>query len=498
MRLNLMNIKWFSKKSLYLVIWIGCTIPCTVQPEQPGALSIHRKRLQKRIESILKLKSRGLRAGIMVTSLDSGEVLYSQSPDLALIPASVNKILTGYTALRVLSPMGTFKTQIYAVQPIRKGVLTGELYLKGGGDPSLVSERMWMLVNEFLRSGIKKITGNIIGDASYFDRERTPKTRPTYLQDQAYNAPVGALSFNFNTTTIFVQAGPARKSRPIVYSDPQNDYIDMVNQATTGSRRSKFTLSASRIKHLKGDLGDTVLLRGNMPLGFREVRYYRNIVNPTLYTCHMFQQFLERRKVKILGNVLEGKVPKNAKLLLDFRSLPLWQVVWGMNKFSNNFVADQILKKIGAEVWGPPGTLEKGIRAIQTELVKIGIPKNSYTIADGSGLTRQSRISARQVLTVLKAAYKDFSIAPEFISSLGVAGVDGTVRRRFLNSKAENLVRVKTGSLDGVASLAGYTPSADGEMLVFVILLNDPKGKYGKMTHWVDQIALAARQFTRN
>lgn len=484
---------------LWPVVLIACRLAVAGDPPVSEALGRGRVQLEKRIESILTLKKRSnLQAGISVVSLTKGDVVYSHDADRLLVPASVNKILTAYSFLKRIKPTGTFKTSIYSVQPIKEGTLTGDLYLVGGGDPSLVSERMWMMVNDLLRKGIKKIAGNIIGDASYFDTEGTPKTRPTYLKDEAYNAPIGALSFNFNTTTIFVNPSPFPNTPPVVYIDPENSYIDVVNQATTGSQSSKYSLNVSRIDHMKGDLGDTILLRGNVPLGFRELRYYRNIVNPTLYTCQMFREFLERRNVQVTGNVVEGKLPSSAKLLIEFDSLPAWQVVWGMNKFSNNFVADQIMKKLGAEVAGPPGTLEKGIQGIQEEMEKIGIARNSYTIADGSGLTRQSALTANQIVTVLKAAHRDFAISPEFISSLGVAGADGTVKRRFSSTEAQDVLRAKTGTLDGVAALAGFTPSADGELFAFAILLNDKKGKYGRMTDWVDQVALAISQFTRN
>ncbi|NBT58747.1 D-alanyl-D-alanine carboxypeptidase/D-alanyl-D-alanine-endopeptidase, partial [bacterium] len=183
--------------------------------------------------------------------------------------------------------------------------------------------------------------------------------------------------------------------------------------------------------------------------------------------------------------------------VLEFDSQPLWQIVWGLNKFSNNFVADQLMKKIGAEMWGPPGTLQKGLATVQDVLEDIGISKNAYTIADGSGLTRSTQVTPRQILRVLVSAHRDFGIYPEFLSSLGVSGEDGTLRNRLPTSAGMNVLRGKTGSLDGVASLAGYVPSKDGELLAFAILLNDPQVKYGKMTGWVDQIARGIRDITR-
>lgn len=484
-------------RSLLLVAW---TLVLASPTERIQFKSAHStpaiSRLRKAMDSAIPAK-KDLEAGAIAVSLDSNEIVYQRNESQLLIPASVSKVFTAYAALKRLKPSGTFKTQLYIVGPVGDGRLNGDLYIKGGGDPSLVSERMWMIVNEFLRSGIKTITGNIVGDSSYYDEETRPQSRPRYLKDQAYNAPVGALSFNFNTTTVYVKPGEKVENAPIVYTDPRNSYIEIVNQATTGKAGSKNTIVTSRIKEVKGDIGDTVLLRGSIPADHAEIRYYRNIVNPTLYATHMFKTFLEAREVKVGGHALEGRVPENAKQILEFDSPPMWQIVWGMNKFSNNFVADQVLKKIGAEIWGSPGTLSKGVSAVEELLEDTGIARKTYQIQDGSGLTRNTRVSALQVLTVLVAAYRDFAIAPEFLASLGTAGEDGTLRRRFPNSNAKSVLRAKTGSLDGVDALAGYTVSADKEKIAFVILLNNPGVKYGKMTAWVDRAANALSQFSR-
>ncbi len=453
--------------------------------------------LKSKVESILP-KGKDLKYGILLTSIDTGEVLFEKNADELLIPASTNKIFTAYTALKKLKPNATFKTYVLINSPVRNFQLGGDLYIKGGGDPSLVSERLWMLVNEFVRAGIKTVKGNIIVDSSYYDSVRTPESRPKYLKDQAYNAPVGALSFNFNTTTVYVRPNEQSGQPPVVYTDPENTYIDVVNQATTGKAGSQNTLNVNRTEFVKGDIGDTVLLRGSIPVDGKEQHFYKNIVNPALYTGHMVKTFMEQRGLRVEGTVKEGSVPSEAKQILEFESQPLWQVIWGMNKFSNNFVADQTLKKLGAETWGPPGTLEKGVTVVQDMLQEIGIPKNTYEIHDGSGLTRQTKVTSRQIVKVLSAAYKDFAVFPEFISSLVIAGEDGTLRRRFPTSQSEAIqLRAKTGTLDGVAALAGYTVSQENELLGFAIILNDSKGKYGKMSPWIDKIALEFHKYSR-
>lgn len=456
--------------------------------------------LAKEIEGIIQPKKNSqLEHGIIVQSMEKGDTIFESNADTLLIPASVNKIVTGYAALKRLKPTATFKTSVWVTGSQRDGTLLGDLYLKGGGDPSLVSERMWMLVNDLYRSGIRTVSGNLVGDSSYYDLERTPDTRPTYLKDQAYNAPVGALSFNFNTTTIYVRPGERVGQQPIVFVDPQNPYIDIVNQAKTGAVGSTNTVTGMRLDYVKGVLGDTVLLRGSLPIDGGELRFYRNIVNPSLYAGHMFKTFLEARGIKIQGNIVEGTIPATARQILEFDSLPLWQIVWGMNKFSNNFVADQVVKKLGAEGAGQPGTLQKGILAIERALDEIGVRRGTYRVVDGSGLTRNTRFTARQLLTVLRAAYKDFSLSHEFVSSLAIAGEDGSLRRRFssISERDGAFLRAKTGSLDGVSTLAGYTTSADGENLAFVILLNDRKMKYGSMIGWRDRIAEAIHRYAR-
>lgn len=454
-------------------------------------------KLKQSIESVIPASAqKNLNYGILAVSLDNGDILYEKNSETKLVPASTCKVFTSYVALKKLKPTSTFKTWVYAVGPTKDGKLQGDLYLKGGGDPSFVSERLWMLINDLRRSGIRQVAGNIVVDASYFDEETRPESRPKYLKDQAYNAPVGALSFNFNTTTVFVRPADKPGVTPIVYTDPENAYIEIVNQAKTGKAGSTNDLRVNRTDYVKGDVGDVVLLRGSIPTDAKEMRFYRNIVNPSLYAGHMVKSFMQQRGMTVEGNVTEGKVPEGAKQLVEFESLPLWQVVWGMNKFSNNFVADQLLKKVGAEVWGAPGTLQKGISALEDSLEDIGIPRKSYVIQDGSGLTRQTRVTPNHLVTVLKSAWKDFSISSEFSSSFGIAGEDGTLRNRFPSS-TRGFIRAKTGTLDGVTALAGYLQTVDGEMVAFAILLNDPKNKYGRMTGWTDQITTLLTRFSR-
>ncbi|NBX93984.1 MAG: D-alanyl-D-alanine carboxypeptidase/D-alanyl-D-alanine-endopeptidase [Proteobacteria bacterium] len=491
------------KHSLKVILLCSAPILCVLgwgadtSRTQPELTQI-REKVTKWVDQVIPpKKSKEIKVGIIVGSVSTGEILFERNSESLFIPASVSKIFTSYSVLKRLKPNFTFKTGIFVSGSVNDGKLSGDLYVRGSGDPSLVSERMWLLVNEFVRSGIKTIQGNIIIDSSYFDSEKNPETRPKYLKDQAYNAPVGAFSFNFNTTTIFVNPADGPGKPPKVYTDPDNSYIDVVNQATTGKPDSSLTIQVSRTEYVKGDLGDTVLLRGSIPMGHKELRFYRNIVNPALYSGHMLKTFMEQRGLRVEGTVVEGSVSPSAKQVIEFESQPLWHIVWGLNKFSNNFVADQLMKKLGAEMWGPPGTLQKGVAAIQDIVEDLGFPKNSFSIVDGSGLTRSTQVTPKMIYQVLLSAHQDFGMYPEFISSLGIAGEDGTLRNRIPGSDNQAPLRGKTGTLDGVSSLAGYVPSKDGELLAFAILLNDPKLQQGRMSGWVDQIAKHFREISR-
>ena len=442
------------------------------------------------IETLDFPRHRGLEAAVSVRALFSGRMVYAFHDAQPLHPASVNKLFTSYAALKVLHPSFQFHTQIFAEGALKGGVLKGNLFVKGFGDPNLVSEQLWRLVNDLRRTGLKRVEGNLIVDSSFFGQSGTPETRPSYLRDQAYNSPIGALSFNFNTTSIFVLPGDTVGALPRVYVDPENPYVDVVNQAKTTAEGVNH-LHVSRLKYVPGDAGDTVLLRGTIPVSSPETVYYRNIVNPALYTGHMLTTFLSDRHITILGNVVEGTVPEHAQLLLDFKSRPLTQLVEDMNKFSNNFMADQLFFRVGAEIYSPPASLSKGQQAMIKVLTEAGLAASEFHIEDGSGLTRHTAVSARAITELLWRAHHDVTLGPEFEASLSLAQEDGTARKRFIGAEVAGKLRVKTGTMDGISALAGLCTNQAKETYLFSIVLNDRRQQWGNMRKWADKIVMA-------
>lgn len=386
-----------------------------------------------------------------------------------MIPASISKIATASAVLAQFPPGYKFKTQLLGASEVKNGILKGPLYLKGGGDPSFVSENMWFLVNAFMRNEIKKIEGDIIVDDSLFDKVRYDGSRQKERVDRAYDSPTGAMSFNWNSVNIFVRSsdkGDAAK----VFIDPENDYIRLVNKAkTVGGSENK--LLADRQEDKKFD-GDLIHVGGSIGQGLKEVVVFKNITQPDLWAGYNLKSFLAQRGVQLTGTIKNGVTPEKAVILAESESKAIEQVVADMNKFSNNYVAEMLTKNLGAAKKAKGASLADGMQVINEHMQSLGIPSGQYRLESPSGLTRENKMSSFAMWKVLQHLRNDFKVQPEFLTSLPIAGVDGTLKKRMKNSKAERWVRAKTGFLTGVVSLAGYAGLEDGRVITFSFVYN--------------------------
>ncbi len=444
------------------------------------------KSFKLRVDDILrKTCPKGARLGLHILSLNKGDVLLDHKGGELFVPASNVKLITTAAALRALGPDYTFKTSLYFEGGRSGGTLKGNLYLKGSGDPTLVSERMWLLARAVGWRGIRRIEGDLVADDGFFEEEEE-RRKPEGIA--AYGAISGALSLNFNVATLYVSPGAKKGNRPIVVLDPESEYLKIENMASTGARGTRLTLRVHR-----ADAGeqDTITLNGRMPLGSRTRRYYVSITHPWQYTARTFKTFLLRRGVSLEGGVRRGRVPPDAELLLVQESRPLSAIIADLNKLSNNFVAEQLLRTLGAEVQGEPGSAEKGLAALRAFLWDLGLPAGSFRLADGSGLSRRNRLSPKALVRVLGHMFGDFRLRPEYVASLSVMGVDGTAERRLGGTPAERRIRVKTGLLHRVQALSGYAVTRRGETLAFSILVNDRSCGYDRIRRLQNALGMA-------
>jgi serine-type D-Ala-D-Ala carboxypeptidase/endopeptidase (penicillin-binding protein 4) len=411
---------------------------------------------------------KGAVVSILIEDLGSGDVLYERGADRLMVPASNMKIVTGTAALRVLGPAFTFDTAVATDASSIGKELQGDLYIVGSGDPSMVSEELWKLTEEIRLLGFERVNGDLVLDAGHFDTLATTSSAVSE-GDRAYDARTGALSLNFNAVAVRTSPGARPGSPAVVRLSPETSFVEIRNKATTTKAGGRTNLNVRRTFE---NGRNVVTVEGSIPAGAGPALSYRNLDDGIGYFGAVLRDFLSRAGVAISGEVVKGRTPPGATVLVTHSSKPLALIVRDLNKFSNNFVAEQLLKEIGARVSGPPGTTGAGTRALGGYLTSAGIDSASFRIVDGSGISRENRLSPRTIVKVLRSALSDFGISYEYGSSLSVSGVDGTLEDRMGFPRLRGEIRAKTGLLDGVTAISGIMETASGERLVFSIMVN--------------------------
>lgn len=412
-----------------------------------------------------------------------GEAVIDHRGQAMMLPASITKIVTASAVLEHLPPGTKFKTRLASSAQVTDGKLKGPIYLVGGGDPSFVSENMWVLVNNFLRTGIKEIEGDIIVDDSMFDTIRYDDSRESTRVDRAYDAPVGAMSFNWNSMNVFVRpAGSGDKAN--VFLDPANDYLVLENKTQTKVKGAP-GIDVDRTWNEKSST-ETVTVRGSIGRDVKEHVVFANISRPDFWAGQNLKAFLAQRGVQVKGVIKTGTVGPTADTLAEVESKPIEFMLADMNKFSNNFVAEMLTKNIAAQT-EKPATLKTGIKKINEHLKDQGFTEKDFVIVNPSGLTRENRMTAQALWKLLIRREKDFTSMPEFMNSFPIAGVDGTLKRRMKNGKGYRQVRAKTGLLNGVVSLAGYASEPNEAPTAFAFIYNGP-GDQSRVRDVMDQM----------
>ncbi|HET9596308.1 MAG TPA: D-alanyl-D-alanine carboxypeptidase/D-alanyl-D-alanine-endopeptidase [Anaeromyxobacteraceae bacterium] len=425
------------------------------------------------------------RASIAVVSLETGRLVYARDPDVLLNPASNVKLFTSAAALALLGPEFRFDTEV-----LTEGVAGGTartLYVRGKGDPTFVTERLWALAGDIAHRGVRAVKGDIVVDDSFFDGEREGPGYDQERGDRSYLAPVGALSLNWNTIAIHVGPGARPGERGRVEVEPASDYVEVENRTRTVKATARRRLDPSSTRLPSGRQRITVDAR--LPAGSRDQVLWRKIDDPPIYFGATLKRLLEVRGVKATGQVRRGAVPPMARLVAISQSESLGDVVRKLEKTSNNFVAEQLLKTLGAERKGAPGTWPKGVEAVEDFLAEAGLPRGSYVMKNGSGLNDTNRFSARQTVALLREMWRRFPLMADYLASLPIAGRDGTTRFRM--GSTEGRLRAKTGTLENVTSLSGYVETAARERLAFSILVNDFPGRPHGTVRAVDALGSA-------
>ena len=428
------------------------------------------------------LKSAGLppsSAAIVVQETGGPRPMLSVNAGAAMNPASTMKLVTTFAALELLGPTFSWKTEAHAAGLLAGEVLEGDLVLRGGGDPRLTIENLWLLLRSLRARGLREIRGDLVLDRSYFEPVDQDSARFDNQSNRPYNVAPDALLVNFKAVRFSFIPDPVTRA-VMVAPEPR-----MANLEVQSTVRASDAACGDWRAQLKAEFlplngagtaaqgGVRAVFSGNYPASCGERIWNLALFNNTSFTAGVFRQLWQEVGGSFSGTVREGTVPPGARLLATQESPALTEVVRDINKFSNNVMARQLYLTLGAERLKQPGRADRSGEVVKSWLNDRGLAIPELVIENGSGLSRIERISAGNLTRLLLAAWAS-PVMPELVSSLPVVALDGTMRRRMRFDPVAGQAHIKTGSLEGVCAIAGYTLSASGKRYALSFLVNHP------------------------
>ncbi len=478
------------------------------RPDASARVRDLRSELERLIESP---RWRSDEWSVMVVSLDAGDTLFDHSPMQPLAPASNLKLFTSAAAFYYLGPAYRYQTYVIADGPIRDGMLDGDLVLYGTGDPT-ISNRLfpskttvWEELADSLRAlGVREVSGDVVGDASYFSGLPVGVGWKLDYINTWYAAPASALTFAEAMVTLRILPGEQTGWRPRVDLVPGGDGIAIVNQAQTVGR------GRTRIQVTRAGYDGPILITGQIARGASAVWRAVPVPDPARYAAATFAEVLRERGITVGGGfrsvtdsmaspvtrrrtfawALTGSRP--LQVLAVHHSPPMLDILTVLNKHSHNLYAEQVLRTVGRVTRGA-GTMEAGRASVEAMLDSAGSAESTLRMVDGSGLSVLNRVSAGTVVRLLSF----MSTTPyfgEFVATLPEAG--GVGLHRMFRTPAQGNLRAKTGTIDSVSALSGYVRAADGERLAFSIISNRV-GSTWRAKRVEDAIGARLASFTR-
>jgi len=421
----------------------------------------------------------------VVQEVGTNQPLLEHNPRAPMNPASAIKTLTTLAALDTLGPAFTWQTELYPLGPIDGGILHGDLLMKGGGDPFLVEDQLRNMLKSLQRAGVENIEGNLVLDGSYFDASVEEGELIDNQGGRAYNTRPNAIIANFQAMTFYFYPHP-NGSDVIVHSDPRlpnvkiTNRLRQVNRSCGGYQRGvSFNVNPSD--------SSEVIFEGNFPSRCNRYQLVREVLSAPDYTHGLFSSLWSELGGQFSGDVHLGSVPDEIESIVLWNSLPLSDVIKSINKFSNNVMTRHVLLTLGAEAFGPPATVEKGIEAVINYLESSGLDSSQLIMTNGAGLSRDTRVTTALLNQVLQGAWGS-PYMPEFVASLPVNGMDGTMRNRLRGSRMSGRMHVKTGSLDEAVAVAGFVYSQNNKVYTVTGIVNHELADRGPGVELLDAL----------
>jgi D-alanyl-D-alanine carboxypeptidase/D-alanyl-D-alanine-endopeptidase (penicillin-binding protein 4) len=414
---------------------------------------------------------------VAIADLETGETVYARNPDQPETIASVTKMISSAAALNYLGPNYKFRTTFWRHGEIHDGNLMGSLLVVGGGDPN-ISGRFYgndsfavfdRWAEGLKQAGIVRVSGDLVLNASGYDAVYRHPDWPPDRDTRWYQAPISALSYNDNVVIVSVGRGALPGAPAIVSIDPDTDIVQSVPRARTVGKTGKVSVAVAR----PGG-SDRVFVDGTVP-----ARYFRYSVplaidDPPKFFGAALKSRLRAAGIELAGTVVERPIkPDNAWVLVATTESDIIPTMSVSNKHSQSFYAEQIFKVLAMEKTGK-GTWDGAIVLTRQFLASLALDADRYELHDGSGLSASNRVAAADLVKFLRAM-NNHPNGAAWRSTLAVSGdPDGSLRSRLLDAATRGQVEAKTGTLNGVSTLAGYAKAGSGKTYAFAILLNGP------------------------
>jgi D-alanyl-D-alanine carboxypeptidase/D-alanyl-D-alanine-endopeptidase (penicillin-binding protein 4) len=437
---------------------------------------------------------------VEVREVGKREPLIALNTQRPMNPASTMKLITTFAALDLLGPAYTWKTEAWLDGELKDGVLKGNLILKGYGDPKFTIEQFWLWLSELRARGLREIKGDLILDRSFYE---LPSHDPSEFDNdpvRAYNVGPDALLINFNTLRLrYIPNGSALT----VVTEPPLDGFMLDNRLAPNS--GKVNCDKWDDLFQVQPLGDSVVLQGDYALECGEREQNLSVMPHTRYVGALFSAIWKELGGTLKGKERDGLVTANATLFSTHRSEPLSGIIRDINKYSNNVMARQLFLTLGSAINAPVEqntsenisntlgsmNIERSILATQMWLMSNQLRFPELVLENGAGLSRKERISVAHMSALLQHA-SNHPLSAELEASLPILGVDGSVKKRLKTSPAASHAHLKTGTLTGVKTIAGYIRSKTGKEWIIVFFINHPYAQRGQdaqdaLIEWVQQ-----------
>jgi len=436
-------------------------------------LVLHAYALPQKIQTFIDastIQSKDI--SIYIKEVDKSLPLVSHNAMVTRTPASVIKVLTTYASLLKLGFDYKIPTKFYTTGTIDRGILSGDLIVKGFGDPTLKTKDLITIVQKIKEKGIRIIKGHIVIDRSYFRVGTKDSSGFDENKYSAYNAMPDAMMFNERISTICVT--PNKDS--VIKKIADGSY-NVINKLQRVNKPCKGRYSWPGVHIDKESTVTQVILQGKISKKCGKRNICKVITKPYKSFYYGLKEKLNLEGIHVEGNIRLRKVSPNAKHLFTHYSKSLEKIVSRTAKKSNNLYARHLLLILGAKTYGMPATLTKGRRAVESILRKKGaLGFGELEIDNGCGLSRSAKMTAKLLADMYENAYHRYG--NRWLETLSIAGVDGTIKKRFRGTSVKNRAWMKTGTLKRVKNIGGYVKSKSGKLYLVVILVKSNRGNW--------------------